>query len=157
MWGVPRWRDGESIHKWLSGCGWWARSWEATCRSMTPGNRRLGCAGYSWKSLAITWHTLFLRVGGRRRDGRILASLGSIEYGCMVLVWSSYHSLCFHHMIGMMEVWGGNKIFCCFSFSWESKSRFSLTLCMMLQEEEMELSPWYLWFGSTSILGSIPY
>ena len=102
---------------------------------MIPGSRRLGCAGYSWKSLAITWQTLFLRVGGWRKYGRILASLSSIENGCMML-------MCLHHMGCMMEVGGGSKILCC--FAWESKGRFSLTLCMTLQEEGMALSPWYL-------------
>ena len=139
MGGVPRWGEEGSIHKWLIGCGWWARSWEATCKFMISGSRRLDCAGCSWKSLAITWQTLFLRVGGW-----ILASLSSIEYGCMVLIWFSYHSLCLHHMIDMMEVWGGSKMSFCFACFWESKRKFALTLCMMLQEEEMELSLWYL-------------
>ena len=91
MGGVPRWREEGSIHKGLSGCGWWERIWEATCKFKIQGSRRLGCAGYSWKSLAITWKTLFLRVGGWKRDGRILASLSSIEYACMVLMWYSYN------------------------------------------------------------------
>ena len=47
-------------------------------------------------------------------------------------------------MISMMEVWGGNTMSCCFVCFWESKGRFALTLCMMLHEEGMAVSPWSL-------------
>ena len=132
MGGVPRWRVEGDIHNWLSGS--WARSWWATWKFMIPGSRRLGCAGYSWRSLAITWHTLSPRVWGWRRCGRMLASWSSKEYGYIVMMQHSYHKLCLHHTSYMMRAWGSSKSICCWGDSLESKGRFALIHYMMLQE-----------------------
>ena len=42
-------------------------------------------------------------------------------------------------------------MFCC--FAWESKGNISLMLCIMLHEEEMAVSPWYLMIWKLFHLG----